>query len=298
MHKIILAMMALCMVAPSSKAQSLGDSGATVEIVHFEWMPDNVNLLLNIMKLAKGQPPLSREYTFNLTTKKLDFLIADARGAAASPDGKTIAYAKRLAEGKLALFLYDREKKLETALAADTLAKFAPQWSPDGKQLAYNIIRNGKIDICVIDLASGSIWQITPGAGNSSYDPIWSPAGDRIVYYLEKGDHRDQVYLTDPKGSFQSNLTNDTSTHNFYPSWFGNDKILYTWAPHSAAIMDRDGHNRTKIEGVETFFARYNPKNHKIAYLTMLPGARLMIYDWDHKTMEEMLNRSQLAGLF
>lgn len=286
MSKILLTALSMATISYSSQCQSVSDTNFVTEIVHFAWIPDNANILLYIIKIDKSHklPPESRMFVLNLTGKKLDFLLNDARSCAPSPDGKFIAYVKRLPDGKSEIYLYDRGKQEHIALANDTEREFAPEWSPDIKQLVYNIIRNGIVDICIIDIASRAIRQITQSSRYSSYNPVWSPGGDRIVYYLEKGDSRDQVYLTDPKGSFHNNLTNDTSAHNFYPSWLSNDKIIHSWSLRSLAIMNSDGSNRTKIDGIDTFLARFSPSINKLAYITFPPGSNLMIYDWKNKT--------------
>src|SRR5204863_1258978 len=118
----------------------------------------------------------------------------------------------------------------------DSFQKFAPNWSNDGKKIVYNRKTNSQdrdapVEICVAEIKTGKSNQITNSGPYKSYSPVWSPEGNKIVYYLEKGDQRDQIWLTDANGSFHTNLTNDTSSHNYYPAWIDKNTIAYTRNP-------------------------------------------------------------------
>ena len=43
---------------------------------------------------------------------------------------------------------------------------------------------------------------ITASGLDKNFNRVWSAQGDRIAYYLEKGDQYDQIYLTDPLGIY------------------------------------------------------------------------------------------------
>ncbi|MBK8081458.1 MAG: hypothetical protein IPK25_14970 [Saprospiraceae bacterium] len=68
---------------------------------------------------------------------------------------------------------------------------------------------------------------------------------------MDKGD-RDQIYVTDKNGSFHTNLTNDTTTHNYSPIWENNESIVYVQAPSNIFTMKVDGSNKQIIEEVST----------------------------------------------
>jgi len=76
---------------------------------------------------------------------------------------------------------------------------------------------NSIIDMCILDLATNKVKQITQSHPHKSYSPVWRPDSKKIVYYFEKGDGHDQVWLTDDEGSFHTNLANDITTHNYFP---------------------------------------------------------------------------------
>jgi len=308
--KIIFSLFVICSFGFSLNAQSAStiDTNFRFEIVNFEWMPDNASILLNITKSDKRRksPREYRVYMVNLSSHQLQLLFEDAESPSPSPDGKHIAYVQKLPSGKSDIYLYDTEKKTQVPLHADSVGVFGPQWSPDGNELAYDIIRTTRIDnrerrvynICVMNMTSKTVRQITRSDVYSSFNPVWSPKGEKIVYFLEKGDDRDQIYVTDPMGRTHTNLTNDTATLNFYPSWVGDEQIVYTRAPGKLMIMGADGSGCRLLNDFSSIWTRFNPRNNKVAYLSRAPESTLIVRDWVSKTEENILPVSQLAGLF
>ena len=302
--KTIVACILLLFVSVRSFSQNAADSNFVTVITAANWMPDGKSLLLNIVKYDKTRkvPPVFRGFNFTLDGKKLDPLGFDGGGRAASPDGKTVVFVKQKENNKGDIYLYDLVKKQEAALVVDTFNKNSPNWSNDGKKIVYNRESNGRgrdatLEICVIDIISKQIKQVTESGKYKSYSPVWAPEGDQIVYFFEKGDNRDQIWLTDSKGSFHTNLTNDTTTHNFYPSWIDKNTIVYTWSPNNIMTMKTDGTNKQKIEGVNSFLVRYNPATKKAVYVTQSPDSKLMLYDWEKKTTTILLEQQDLKEL-
>lgn len=289
----------LCM-----QGQSSADSNFVTMITSANWMPDGQALLLSIVKFDKTRksPPVSKGFTYHLQRNKLEPLDFEGAGRAASPDGKKLVFVKTKENNKGDIYLFDLAAKMESALVVDTFHKFAPGWSPDGKKIVYNRESNGRgqhstIEICVVDIATGSVKQITESGKHKSYSPVWAPQGDRIVYYFEKGDNRDQVWLTDAIGSFHRNLTNDTSSHNYYPSWIDENTIAYTRAPNHIMLMNPDGNNRRKLEGIQSFQLKYNPATKQAVYITQRPESKLILFNWKTKTSKVVLEQSALKDL-
>ena len=51
-----------------------------------------------------------------------------------------------------------------------------PNWSPDGKQLAFNV-RSGEFQIAVLDLAGGSTRILSTGQ-----NPVWGPDSRHLIF--------------------------------------------------------------------------------------------------------------------
>jgi TolB protein len=123
-----------------------------------------------------------------------------------SPDGTGIAYVHR-DNSYSDIWIMDasgREARQITRNGNPVRSKsvwaFAPQWSPDGKSIAY------LSDATNYDLA---LWQMDPtgnGAHRLSFladytggvqDPAWSPSGDRLAAAAFLPDQPEQVYIFD-----------------------------------------------------------------------------------------------------
>jgi Tol biopolymer transport system component len=177
------------------------------------------------------------------------------------------------------------------------------EWSPDGKHLAYNTSSKGNgqsatIDICILTIATKRVKQITHSGKEKAYDPNWSPDSKKIVYYLEKGDNHDQIWLTDINGSFHTNLTNDTTTHNYFPSWFDEQTILYTQSPETILLMNVNNKKKTRVEGINSEQVKYNAAAGKFVYVTTETDNNVILFDWKTKQKTIALDGTKMIGVF
>ena len=101
-----------------------------------------------------------------------------------APDSRRLVYGSER-EGHGQLYLYDFASDKEVALTSDPGEDTAPQFSPDGKQLAF--LRNDR-ELCVLDIASGKLRVLAkaaidlPRPLDSSRPFAWSPDGRWIAY--------------------------------------------------------------------------------------------------------------------
>lgn len=266
----------------------------------FTWMPDGSSILLNILKVDKtgNTPPIPNKFKFSILSKKVDFLPIDGGGLTVSPDGNLVAYIKRVID-KDHIYLYNFSTKKDMLLVGDTLRKYALDWSPDSKNLIYNIQlgkgSNAKVEICIYHIPTNKIKQITENSAFKRYNPSWNTANDMVVYTAEKGDKRDQIYLTDKNGSFHINLTNDTTTHNFAPAWLDKRTIIYTQSPDNIMTMKINGSHKQRVEGISTTQFEYNSATNKIAYLDT--EGNLLLFDINCKLTQVLINQNELNTL-
>jgi Tol biopolymer transport system component len=300
MKKIILLVFISSAFFLNGKGQASADTNFRVEIINFEWMPDNSHLVIHLMKFDKRRKirPESKVFLLNIENGKMEWLLDKAGNPAPSPDGKLIAFDKNLPGNKSTIYLYDLGNKKEMPLSSDTANQYAPQWSPDGKAIVFDEIRNKLYHICIVDMASRSIRRIMENDPYSFFNPVWSPGGGRILYFLEKGDNHDQIYLTDPKVNVNTNLTHDTNSLNFYPSWITNDKIIFARSPGKLMLMDMQNNNLSLLGMYGGSWARFNPTIKKLAYVSLPPDSKLMILDWMDKTEKPVIRLSEIQSLF
>jgi dipeptidyl aminopeptidase/acylaminoacyl peptidase len=190
------------------------------------------------------------------------FRLAFLQGAQLSPDGGTVAYA---------VSRVDAEKQEEYAaiwlLSLDTgdawqltsgLARDAnPQWSPDGKQIAFLSSRADKPQIYLISVGGGEARALTSLAQGVGGGLAWSPDGRQIAFTATPGEPIDlgkpyrltrhvyrfdelgylegavqDLYVIDAAGGEPRRLTEDRA-HNSAPVWSpdGQEILLHTAMP-------------------------------------------------------------------
>lgn len=297
--KVISNSIFLLLISSFLFAQS-NDTQYIKRISAFTWMPDGKAILLNIMKIDKSKrtPPQPAKYLLNITTNKIEPLPIDGAGLAAAPDGKSVAYIKRV-NNYDQIYVYDFGSKEHKLLIGDTLRKFAIDWSPDCKYLIYTIQIgkgvNAEVQICILNILTNTTTQITKNGNYKSYSPAWNPKNEKIVYFLEKGDHHDQIYLTDAQGSFYTNLTNDTTTHNYSPAWLNENTIIYIQSPDYVMTMNIDGTDRQKVEGIRSTQFKFNSQSMNAAYLDN--DGKLILFNWARKTSKVLIDETFMKNL-
>ncbi len=166
------------------------------------------------------------------------------------PRDRVVAYTAEAA-GSRQLFTLSLRGGSRTQLTASEKAVSDPQWSPDGKRLAF--VRDEEIWVVEADGSRVSLVVAKPGGGR---DPRWSPDGHRLAF-LSRRRGWSQVWLidapvprrgrpaTEPKPPRPSVLTES-----------GIDVEAFEWAPDGArmAVMARrlpDGSETAQIAIVE-----------------------------------------------
>jgi Tol biopolymer transport system component len=132
-----------------------------------------------------------------------------------SPDGKSIAFAtdrgpgtdfRTLAFGNFRLAIYDLDTGTIRVLDKMDQGKNAsPQWSPDGKSIAFVSDRNGVSNIFLYDLGENQVYQLTDfytGAqGIVPLSPVlsWAPQADRLAFVYFEQSKYDIYSITNPR---------------------------------------------------------------------------------------------------
>jgi Tol biopolymer transport system component len=92
---------------------------------------------------------------------------------------------------------------------------YDPVWSPDGVSVAFVSEQTGSDDVWVIRAdGTQAPRQLTQNDWEWEKHPSWSPDGQLIVYWSNKDTGRQQIWVMNPDGSNQRNLSN-----NDYNDW-------------------------------------------------------------------------------
>ena len=87
----------------------------------------------------------------------------------------------RIVEGREQLFLINLDGSGEKQLTRDDADHEDPVWSPDGRTIAFVLIKDGKKALALLDPASGKVESLGP-AGQSPIHPTFTPDGKSLLY--------------------------------------------------------------------------------------------------------------------
>jgi dipeptidyl aminopeptidase/acylaminoacyl peptidase len=133
-----------------------------------------------------------------------------------SPDGSQLAFSWNLS-GRWEIYTFElKGKSPPRKITHGKGAKFAPRWSPNGKQLAYVLDLDGseKYDIYSYHSESREHQNLTPNSPDAlSTSFAWSPDGQQIAYCSDKAGRFDTYIMPSQGGQAQKVLATP------YPDW-------------------------------------------------------------------------------
>ena len=107
---------------------------------------------------------------------------------------------------------------------SSTRADNIPQFSPNGRRVAFTSSRSGELEIWVADPDGSNAVQLTSMAAQSSF-PTWSPDGERIAFHSD-AEGQPESYLIPAAGGKPRNLTSHPGVDAF-PSFSPDGRSIY-----------------------------------------------------------------------
>lgn len=105
-----------------------------------------------------------------------------------SPDGAHIAFSMWDSVGSRDIYLVQPDGTGLSKLIATPVDDRYPAWSPEGSQIAFISYLNGIPNLCIFDIESATIRQVTDTPGGV-FNPSWLPDGNSIgLIAFEKRD--------------------------------------------------------------------------------------------------------------
>jgi TolB protein len=126
-----------------------------------------------------------------------------------SPDGTTILFANRAADGPTSLWTVDQTGKNPELLYAGPNTIVAADWSPDGETIAFAMAvdRPDAYEIFLMDVDGSNVRRITYGLEGIGGSLDWSPDGRYLLIYAGPPGDKD-IFRVDVQAQTASQLTN------------------------------------------------------------------------------------------
>ena len=151
--------------------------------------------------------------------------VAD-RAAAWSPKGDRVAWFSD-ASGEYQLYIGDQNGKVQKRISfKEPTFYFQPEWSADGRHLAFT---DTHYNIWITDVDSGKSWIAdTDGFAhpNRAMNPVWSPDGKWVAYAKQLRSHFKAIFAYNIESKKLLQLT-DGMADAITPVWDEDGEYLY-----------------------------------------------------------------------
>ncbi len=125
-----------------------------------------------------------------------------------APNGEDIAYVSFESDRRPAIVRHNLKTGFREKLTYFEGLNSAPAWSPDGRQLAMVLSKDGSPDIYLMDMASKRLTRVTKDNIAIDTEPAWMPDGKSLVFTSNRGG-APQIYRVTLADGWTERMTFD-----------------------------------------------------------------------------------------
>jgi Tol biopolymer transport system component len=227
LSKSIVHVMPLSQLAPSGGVQRLSPDGSS--ILGLAWKPDGSGVLAS----SAGHLGLSRIFSIpfrpGTMSETRDVRLLQfgerARGISIGKNGR-IVYAAQFRDANMwRVDLASPAQPSHVRIAASTLDEETPDYSPDGRRLAFASTRSGVEEIWLANSDGSNPKQVTFTGGPQCSNPRWSRDG-RLILFNSRREGSADLYLLDPETGEVRRLTNHPD-EELEANWSRDGRTIY-----------------------------------------------------------------------
>ncbi len=150
----------------------------------------------------------------------------DARHFALSPKGDKLAFVLHPFR-HIEIWRRDllHSEAAAVNIAPATRGQDAPQYSPDGKHIAFMSNRGGPWEIWMSDAEGANLVKLSDARSSNAAYPRWSPDSQKIAFYSRRVGHA-EVYVVDIAERLPRKVISNLSDM-LVPSWSHDGKWIY-----------------------------------------------------------------------
>jgi TolB protein len=189
--------------------------------------------------------------------------------ASLAPDGQSVVYVHKPQEGVSDIYEMDLETGQAVQLTFGLGDASAPEISPDGGRIVYNLFLEGANTIWVMDRDGGNAQMLIGPPRGNGWDPVWSPDGEWILFASDR-EVGVQLFAITADGSELRQVTNLQFLRG-RSAWSSDGTKIATYVgepwQREIVVMDPDGANpRIITQGGNNLAPSFSPDGSWIVF--------------------------------